>query len=212
VLDIQSFETLSSTQHYLVEGLKQGRLHAPLAVISKIQYAGVGSRNNQWIGQEGNLFCSIALPISSLPHDLPLASASIYFSYIMKRLLVAYNDRIWLKWPNDFYLGDQKVGGTITQKVGEALVCGMGVNLQKAPHGFAHLDGVVSAKELLNRYIEALEKSPSWKRIFSEFEIEFHLSRDFSTHHSSQNIALKDAKLCMDGSLLIDGKKVYSLR
>jgi len=57
-----------------------------------------------------------------------------------------------------------------------------------------------------------LEKFPKWKQIFSEFEIEFELSRKFSVHIENYQTSLGDAQLCNDGSLIIGGKKVYSLR
>jgi len=41
-------------------------------------------------GGEGNLFLSFVVDINSLPSDLPIASASIYFSYIIKEVLSRY--------------------------------------------------------------------------------------------------------------------------
>ena len=127
-MEIHSFNRLPSTQTYLIEQLKEGYLKAPVAVISLEQDDGIGSRNNSWSGGEGNFFASIAIDIAMLPEDLPLGSASIYFSFIMKQTLEAVDKNIWLKWPNDFYLNDDKVGGTITKKVNETLVCGIGIN------------------------------------------------------------------------------------
>jgi len=211
-LEIQYFKSLASTQTYLAKAIKEKVLYAPIAIIADRQYSGLGSRDNAWIGGEGNFFVSLAIPLSSLPKDLSLGSASIYFSYIMKKILLPYHKDIWLKWPNDFYLRNKKVGGTITQKIGETLVCGMGINLQHAPDTYASLGLDISAKSLLAMYLKDLEKYPRWKQVFSEFEIEFSLSRKFSAHHNSYKISLKKAMLCEDGSLLIDGKKVYSLR
>jgi len=37
-------------------------------------------------GGEGNLFLSFVVDMNSLPSDLPIASASIYFSYIIKEV------------------------------------------------------------------------------------------------------------------------------
>jgi BirA family biotin operon repressor/biotin-[acetyl-CoA-carboxylase] ligase len=211
-LEIRYFDSLASTQIYLIEAIKNKVLHAPIAVIAETQEAGVGSRENTWIGGEGNFFVSIALSLDSLPKDLPLGSASIYFSYIMKEVLNALEMNVWLKWPNDFYQANQKVGGTITQKIGNVLVCGIGVNLSSSPQDYASLAGKVSPRKLLDTYLSALEKTPTWKQVFSRFEIEFCLSKNFSTHNKQNKISLKDAELCPDGSLLIDGKKVYSLR
>jgi BirA family biotin operon repressor/biotin-[acetyl-CoA-carboxylase] ligase len=211
-LEILLFDQLDSTQTYLVEKLREDLLSAPVAVMTKEQYAGVGSRENQWAGGEGNFFASVAIALNDLPEDLSLNSASIYFSFIMKQVLFELGENIWLKWPNDFYKNDEKVGGTITKKVNNSLVCGIGINLKNSQNGYSALQSDISPEFLLNKYIFALQKFPKWKQIFSQYEIEFELSRRFSVHIENYQKSLVDAVLQPDGSLIIDEKKVYSLR
>ena len=79
-MEIISFDHLPSTQTYLVDHIKNNRLHAPIAVITSEQSSGVGSRDNEWSGGEGNFFASIAIDLEDLPNDLALSSASIYLS------------------------------------------------------------------------------------------------------------------------------------
>jgi len=178
-LDIHYFDTLPSTQTYLVEAIQKKRLSPPVAVLAYEQHAGVGSRDNAWSGGEGNFFASVAIKVSDLPDDLSLSSASIYFSFMMKQTLLELGENIWLKWPNDFYKNDEKVGGTITKKVNDTLVCGIGINLKKSQNGYSALQSDISPKILLEKYLFALEKFPKWKQVFSEYEIEFELSRRF---------------------------------
>jgi len=211
-LEIKLFDTLPSTQKYLVEQVESDLLKAPIAVLALEQNAGVGSRDNEWSGGEGNFFASISVKLEDLPKDLPLSSASIYFSFIMKQTLKTYDENTWLKWPNDFYVNDEKVGGTITKKVGENLVCGIGINLKKSQNGYRALQSDISPQFLLEKYLLALENFPKWKQVFSEYEIEFELSREFSVHIENYQKSLSDATLQPDGSLIIDGKKVFSLR
>jgi BirA family biotin operon repressor/biotin-[acetyl-CoA-carboxylase] ligase len=211
-LEILSFDVLPSTQKYLLEQLKNTQLKAPIAVIAYEQSNGAGSRDNIWSGGEGNFFVSIAVELDDLPEDLVLSSASIYFSYIMKQVLVELGENIWLKWPNDFYLNDDKVGGTITQKVQNTLVCGIGLNLKNRQNGYNALQSDISPEFLLKKYLISLEKFPKWKQVFSEYKVEFELSRKFSVHIENYQQSLSDATLCDDGSLSVGGKKVYSLR
>jgi len=196
----------------LVEAIQKKRLSPPIAVLAYEQHAGVGSRDNAWSGGEGNFFASVAVKVSDLPDDLALSSASIYFSFIMKQTLLELGENIWLKWPNDFYINDEKIGGTITKKVNETLVCGIGINLKKSQNGYSALQSDISPKVLLKYYLLRLKKFPEWKHIFSEYEIEFELSKKFSVHIENYQKSLSDAVLCPDGSLIIGGKKVYSLR
>jgi len=211
-LEILSFKTLPSTQKYLIQQLQEGSLKAPVAVISSEQSSGIGSRDNSWSGGEGNFFASIAIEIDQLPKDLPLGSASIYFSFIMKQTLETLGEDIWLKWPNDFFLNDEKIGGTITKKFKNTVVCGIGINLKKSQNGYRALECDISAQFLLQKYLQKVEKFPTWKQIFREYEIEFELSRKFSVHIENDKKSLSDATLCEDGSLIIGGKRVFSLR
>ncbi len=210
--DIYVFDRLPSTQRYLVDALKENNITAPAAVICKEQTDGIGSRENQWEGMEGNFFASIAVPMSLLPEDLPLASASIYFSFLMKQVLQKEAKSVWLKWPNDFYTESKKAGGTITQKVGDILVCGMGINLKTAREPYGALSLKTDAPEVLERYLQVLEKFPKWKQVFSEYRVEFEKSKGYSVHIENHRKSLENAQLCEDGSLLIEGKKVYSSR
>ena len=128
-MEIHWFESLDSTQSYLIDALKAGTFSAPVCVGTDIQTNGRGSRGNSWIGVSGNLFISVAIKREMLPEDLKLESSSIYFAFLMKELIASQGSKLWLKWPNDFYLEEKKIGGVITNLVGETLICGIGINI-----------------------------------------------------------------------------------
>ena len=211
-MEIVSFKTLPSTQKELIRRLKNGISVAPLAVISANQTDGVGSRDNSWSGGDGNLFTSIAVPLSSLPSDLALASSSIYFAYFMESALRDIGETVWLKWPNDIYTKNSKIGGVITQKIDDILVVGIGINLKNSQNGYSSLDSDIQAVDLLDIYLDKLAHRVDWKQVFSQFKIKFEQSKAYYTHQDGAKIDMKNAILCDDGSLSVDGRKVYSLR
>lgn len=211
-VDIHWFESLESTQSFLLEELKASRLKAPVCVGTVSQTEGKGSRGNSWIGERGNLFLSVAIERSSLPEDLKLESSSIYMAFLMKDMLATFGSNVWLKWPNDFYLGEKKIGGVITNLTGNTLVCGIGINLVSAPENFEKIDIPISAYDLTKSYSELFKNLPSWKLIFSNYQIEFENSREFFTHNNNEKVALENAVLLEDGSLQCDGQRIFSLR
>ncbi len=211
-MQILSLESVDSTQTYLLEALKQETLSTPVCVSAKRQESGKGSRGNSWSGLDGNLFFSFAIDRSSLPQDLKLESSSIYFTYILKELLAEKGSCLWLKWPNDFYMENAKVGGAITNLHKEILVCGIGLNTKAAPQGFARLDIEIENEALLRAYFDILKNPPSWKNVFSNYALEFDKSRSYFTHNGESKISLKNARLLEDGSLECDGKRIFSLR
>ena len=206
------FKTLPSTQLHLKELLKNSSTKVPVAVVADIQTAGVGSRNNSWNSQEGNLFLSFALSLDDLADDLQLASASIYFSYILKETLECFGSEVFLKWPNDLYLKDKKIGGMITNVVNKRLICGVGLNLKKLDDGFAYLDVSISREVLLKKYFENIEKKTLWKQVFSKYKLNFRTNKKFFTHINGIKVSLSEAVLEDDGSLNINGERIYSLR
>ena len=198
-MEIKYFDELDSTQKYLLHLIKEESLREPLAIICNSQSAGVGSRGNSWSGQRSNFFASISFGAKDLPSDLPLLSVSLYFGWLMVKLLRKKGKNVWLKWPNDIYFGDNKVGGLITNQTRGVFVVGIGINLRENEK-FRGLGLGMTPKELLVDFLEDLEKMPSWEEVFGEFSLEFYKSKEFMTHIDSNLIALKDAKLQDDGS------------
>ena len=211
-MKILYFDTLDSTQSYLKEALRSKNLTVPVCVVANRQTNGLGSRGNEWNSIEGNLFFSFAIDIDSLPTDLKLESVSIYFAYLLKELLCEYGSKVWLKWPNDFYIQDLKIGGLLTNMVGKNIICGIGLNLTNAPDGFEKLDIEIDKKTVLQKYIKKIEKFVLWKQVFSKYKLEFYRNEKFFTHNGNRKLSLDDAELCLDGSLLINGERIYSLR
>ena len=211
-MKIHYLECVDSTQTYLKSLIKNSSISLPIAVSAEIQTDGLGSRNNSWTGLKGNLFLSFALKLDDLPADLKLESASIYFAYILKQTLQSFQSKVWLKWPNDFYIGDKKVGGMITNVVSDILVCGVGLNLVDAPEGFERLDIDINKEYLINKYCENIEKFDSWKQIFSKYKLEYYRNQNFFTHNKNYKILLSEAKLLDDGSIMVNDERIYSLR
>ncbi len=209
---INWFETLPSTHKYLVELLKKKEIDTPVLIGADFQTDGIGSRGNSWIGEKGNLFFSFCVKEKHLPKDLNLASTSIYFAWIMKEVLSEKGSKTWLKWPNDFYIDDKKIGGVITTKVDSFIVSSMGMNLVRAPLEFGVLDIDTSPKELVDEFLKFLEKNFSWKQVFSKYKLEFERNKNYSFHVGGKIKSIADAKLCEDGSLELEKERVYSLR
>lgn len=211
-MQILFLDSVDSTQKYLKELIRQNSVKLPYAVISNIQTAGVGSRDNTWESLNGNLFLSFAFELKDLPKDLKLESASIYFAYILKITLSELNSSLWLKWPNDFYINDKKIGGMITNIFNNTLVCGVGLNIENTYKNFDKLDIKVNKNELVKLYFQNIKKNYSWKQIFSNYELEFYRNKNFFTHDKNLRISLEDATLQKDGSIIINNKRIYSLR
>jgi len=211
-VEIRSFESLPSTQLWLTEAIRKGEVKGSLAVITERQTDGVGSRENRWIGRRGDFFASVALEKESLPDDLPEISASLYFAWLIREALLPLSSDLWIKWPNDLYRGEKKVGGVLTHRLRNFCVVGIGINLKKSENFFEALETELPPMILLDMFLERFKKPPKWKDIFRKYRLEFDRNRRFSAHAGGETISLENARLLEDGSLSIEGKRIVSLR
>ena len=212
-LEIVYLKNIDSTHKFLLNKLSENELQSPIAVISEEQTAGVGTKEREWIGYRGNLFLSFAIKKNQLPKDLPLNSISIYFAYVLKELLSEHNSQVWLKWPNDFYNNDKKIGGVLTALKGENIICSIGLNLVQSPNNFAILDIKIDKNKLIEEFFLKVKQVILWKYVFSKYKIEFEKSKNYyTTIENHKKVSLSDAVLQEDGSIMINNKKVFSLR
>lgn len=211
-LEILYIERIGSTHKYLIEEFKKGNIKPNTALYARVQYDGIGSRGNNWEGCEGNLYLSICIHKDKFPQDLPPASISIYCASLFKEELSLLGSKVWLKWPNDFYIKKRKIGGLITAKIQDAYIVSTGLNILSCPQEFGILDIKLTPFEITQIFTSTFEKKTSWKKVFSKFKVEFQNSKDFTFHDGDTTLPMKDAVLCEDGSIKIEDKKVYSLR
>jgi len=205
-------ESVDSTHTYIKRYIAENGYKEPLAIITQNQTNGIGSRDNKWEGKNGNLFFSFVIHQEELPIDLPLQSSSIYFSFFIKEILSDLGSKVFLKWPNDFYLNEKKIGGTITNFSNNLLYCGIGLNLKQFNSSYGGLDIEINLHNFLENYFNLIKKKMKWKKIFSKYRIEFESNRQYTTTINNKKVSLKDALLNEDGSINISNEKVFSLR
>ncbi len=199
------FDSLPSTQIYLLEKLKNNELKAPILIVAKNQSAGIGSRGNIWEGVKSALTFSLALNANDLPKDLPLQASALYLGFLFKEVLKDLGSQTWLKWPNDLYLGDQKIGGVLVNAYKDMRVCGIGVN--RVSKKWACLDIGVSDDLIIEGFLKKIEENLFWGEVLSKYALEFHRNNSFSFHNDcGEAMSLKDAELLEDGRICIKGK------
>ncbi|BDQ27640.1 biotin--[acetyl-CoA-carboxylase] ligase [Helicobacter heilmannii] len=206
-MQILEFGSLPSTQVYLAEQIRNKSLKSPICVWAHKQSAGIGSRGQAWESVDKALTFSFALNIDT---HIPKQSLSLYFGYLFKQALHSLgHTEVWLKWPNDLYVGDAKVGGVMSQIYKDIVICGIGLNI----HARAHASVALPPKEALHAFLESLQPPPTWADIFKAYKIDFERtnSGQFFKHESGL-IPLSQATMRSDGGLEIAGQVYYSRR
>lgn len=148
--DVRWFAELDSTNRLAAELARAGAADG-LVVGADQQTAGRGRRGRTWESRSGS-----ALLVSVLLRPAPALVTLAAGVAAADACEAVAGVRVELKWPNDLLVGDGKVGGILSEMVGDAAVVGLGLNLGWAPDGAAALGADVDRDALLDAYLAGL--------------------------------------------------------
>jgi BirA family biotin operon repressor/biotin-[acetyl-CoA-carboxylase] ligase len=131
LVEIHLHQQLDSTNQWLLDQ----EFHQDRAVVclSESQLAGRGRRERQWHSTAyRNLMFSLSWRFSNWPDSLSAVSL-LAGLVVAEALNICGVPDVQIKWPNDIYLNNKKLGGLLVSAKGEAsgacdLVIGVGVN------------------------------------------------------------------------------------
>ncbi|MFM7622233.1 MAG: biotin--[acetyl-CoA-carboxylase] ligase [Alphaproteobacteria bacterium] len=130
-MDIPFIHRVSCTSTQDVALALLATMPPPFAVTADTQTAGRGQRDRLWHSVSGNLHLTVALPWDGGDADIP--AFALLLAKTLCHVIQGSIPQARLKLPNDVYIGDQKIAGMITQRHGNAMLVGMGVNITHAP-------------------------------------------------------------------------------
>lgn len=116
------FKKVASTQDKAKEFASDNR---PVAVTALSQEKGRGRQGRNWFSPEGGLYLSLLLFPKARVTSIPLlASLSII------RTLEHFGlSHLSIHWPNDVLLKKHKVCGVVCERYQDAVICGVGLNV-----------------------------------------------------------------------------------
>ncbi|MGI9253207.1 MAG: biotin--[acetyl-CoA-carboxylase] ligase [Thermomicrobiales bacterium] len=165
---IHEYETVSSTMDIAAELAANGAAEGAV-VLARRQTAGRGRAGRAW-ANDGDVLQATLLLRPAIP-AVQLTLAPLLFGIAAAEAItdLCPNLPIWLKWPNDLWVGDRqhgaKIGGILVEmKAGGAMLAGFGINIdipeQSLPTGaICHRSAgcAVESPRLLNRLLAHIE-------------------------------------------------------
>ncbi|WP_460956967.1 biotin--[acetyl-CoA-carboxylase] ligase [Spirosoma litoris] len=170
---IQYLPSCQSTNDEAAALIAQTDPSEGMLVITDNQTAGRGQRGNQWEAKSGqNLTVSLILKPSFLAATEQFWLNIAISLGIYDALQPLIGDSLRIKWPNDIYVGDQKLGGILIENILhgyniEWSIVGMGLNVNQTEFGYstatslqlqAPLPNSYDLPGLLSRLCETLEQ------------------------------------------------------
>ncbi len=136
--NLVKLQEVNSTNSYLKQLLSNSKpLTEGTVIMAENQYAGRGQHHNQWISEPGkNLICSIYLSPSFLAVENQFYLNMAISLGINDSVCKLLGEKTSIKWPNDIYYDDKKIGGilienTLQGKYLKESIIGIGINVNQ---------------------------------------------------------------------------------
>lgn len=162
--NVITLQRIPSTNEYLKNKLsKSTPLREGTVIMAVDQYAGRGQKGTVWQSEPGkNLTFSLLLMPSFLDpkHQFHLTVAiSIAIAQWLESLL---HRHVKIKWPNDIYVGDRKIGGVLIENilkgsVWKSAAIGIGINVNQVAFPDTIDERITSIKQILHRDCDPAE-------------------------------------------------------
>jgi len=169
-----------STNQYLLSQLAATGAESGAAVVTFNQPDGRGQKGNKWLSEpEKNLSYSLVIK----PEYIPARNQfllSEFVSLTVKALLDEYTKDVTIKWPNDIYYKNSKIGGILIENKLEGSlishsVIGIGLNINQIDFPI-ELPNPVSLSQITGTQYDLKELAEKLhRRLIKAFE---HLNTD----------------------------------
>lgn len=139
---VRSLESVGSTNDEAKSLCADPDVKLPCLVIARLQTKGRGRGSNTWSAGEGALTFSLVHDAVRLREQLALNQRELSVVALWTALGVraalcevaaeAFADRLKVKWPNDIFADDRKIGGILIESVSRPaprMVIGIGINV-----------------------------------------------------------------------------------
>jgi BirA family biotin operon repressor/biotin-[acetyl-CoA-carboxylase] ligase len=128
--------SVDSTNNYAANLLKDGIIENGAVVMADFQTNGRGQRSNAWHSDSGMNLCAsfVYLPANLALSDLITINWWVSLSVI--DLLNKFSVKASIKWPNDIFAENLKVGGLLIETVNQgaqvkSIIIGVGINVNQ---------------------------------------------------------------------------------
>lgn len=208
---IIQLNTVDSTNNYVANLIKQRQIDSGTVVLADEQTAGRGQRSVNWESQPGmNLTFSYFLDNVNLSVEQQFRISQIVALSII-HLLEGYSINAKIKWPNDIYVGNEKIAGILIENqlkntdIKSAIV-GIGLNVNQTDWTSLSATSIAKITEKRKPLMDVLlsyigKFNNDWKSYLNDYEL---LQRMYLSHllHFEGSAMYKDESGEFEGTII----------
>jgi len=156
--NVIELDVVDSTNNHASNLISETKVLEGTVVVAHFQGNGKGQRGNSWVSEPGkNLTFSLILkPKQVIPREAFIISKIVSLA-ICKYLESIVEEEVFIKWPNDIYIGKKKVCGILIENqfkgtTFENAIVGIGLNVNQT--NFEGLHNATSLKLEMKKELE----------------------------------------------------------
>ena len=136
---------IASTQKYAISAINSGDILQNSIIYTKNQTNGIGRSGSKWHSAMGNLAVSFVI-LQENSSEIALASIKAGLSVAKSLEVLGISNKVTLKWPNDIFCNNQKIGGIIVniEQKDNIKYCIIGIGLNLISHPEAEMPYPIS--------------------------------------------------------------------
>ena len=109
-----------------------------LAIIAREQTSGKGRYDKKWISKKDeSITMSFLFPLKNYQHPAHLTQI---LAYSAAELFNEMKLGIKIKWPNDLFVENRKMGGILMETVNDSIILGIGLNINQTVDDLENID------------------------------------------------------------------------
>jgi len=148
-----------------------------MVIVAEQQTGGMGRLGRSWVSPRGGIWTTVVL-VPTIPIDRVFMITMAGSIAIARALRKEFDLGALIKWPNDIYIGDNKVAGLLLELSAEADVIhyallGMGIDVNISPQDLAHVPHSVTSVSI--EVGHDVDRAALLARILKEFENRYSL-------------------------------------
>ena len=170
-----------STNDFLKDFIRKNKVPEGFTVYTDFQTKGKGQVGNKWNAEKGkNLLFSIIIFPSDILIPLQFIISQI-ISIAVVKTLEKYIDNVKIKWPNDIYWNNKKLGGILIENSLQSnfikySIIGVGINVNQIAFP-SEIPNPVSMKQIIGK---SLDRKRIFEDIIGNFSVLFNDRNKFN--------------------------------
>ena len=131
------FKTISSTQDYAIDLIKNEKFKQSIVITSNSQTTGRGRYNQRvWVSENGNFHGSFIINIQNfgiIEQNTAILNQLVIASIFDVLINITKSRNLKFKLQNDIYYNNKKLGGVLIEVFYPFAIIGIGINLSLSP-------------------------------------------------------------------------------